>query len=88
MSLRVPSQTGLPVARQVTRAQLVEVLAAALGQDKAEKLIRGELEARGIVAEALPLDAALDLLERLAAQPGLVGITARFAKSRLLLGGA
>ena len=36
--------------------------------------------------DGLDQRAALDVLEHIAQRPGLIGVTARFAKSRLLLG--
>jgi hypothetical protein len=72
-----------------SRSELASLLSANLGAEKAGELVgiaAGELA----FGDPLTTTQCLDVLERIAAQPGLVGIAARFAKSRVLLrwGGA
>ena len=65
---------------------LARLLGKAVGDEKALDVVRSACDALGLDSRhALSLGEALDVLERIAAQPGIVGITARFAKSRLHL---
>ena len=64
---------------------LADMLSSALGKEKAEEAIRTALGALQLPAEGLDQIQALQVLERVTAEPGIVGVTARFAKSRLLL---
>lgn len=66
-------------------AELVRMLSPSLGQQKAESLIVEAAGALGLRAELIARSDALRILEKIADQPGLVGITARFAKSRVHL---
>ncbi len=66
--------------------QLAHLLSKAVGDEKSIEVVRqtcGELALS--VDEPLSLDDALRVLEAIAEQPGLIGVTARFAKSRLHL---
>lgn len=65
---------------------IVDSLAASLGEVKARELVAQALERSGVDPKTLTRREALEVLERIAKKPGLVGITARFVKSRLLLG--
>jgi hypothetical protein len=71
----------------VSRADLAKLLAQSLGHEKATDAINRAAHAVGIRREVDLLDKkqALAVLEQVAQTPGLVGITARFAKSRLYL---
>lgn len=71
----------------VSRADLARLLAQSLGHEKATDAIHRAAHALGIRREIDVLDKsqALAVLEQVAQTPGLVGITARFAKSRLHL---
>ncbi len=69
----------------VSQAALVELLAPALGDAKAKEVIRqGALDLR-IPNGMLTHKQALALLDKVAHAPGLVGISARFVRSRLIL---
>ena len=64
-----------------TRGELAEMLARSLGLPRAQEAV--DVAADALQAEAeMSDDAALDVLARIADQPGLIGISARFAKSR------
>lgn len=69
---------------RVTRGELVELLSAAVGKSAAEAAVE-----RGCAAVAFGAHGSLAhaqrVLEAVAREPGLVGITARFAKARLAL---
>ncbi len=69
----------------IPRAALAELLASALGEAKAVELVDRAARELGIFAPALTRDQSLEVLGRLADDPGLVGITARFARGRLHL---
>ena len=71
----------------VSRADLAKLLAQSLGHEKATDAINRAAHTVGIRREIDLLDKklALAVLEQVAQTPGLVGITARFAKSRLYL---
>ena len=71
--------------RTVERYRLVALLAPTLGQEKAEEVVLGSLRVLGLPEDRLDQRQALSILEQLAAVPGLVGVTARFAKARLIL---
>jgi hypothetical protein len=64
---------------------LADMLAANLGDERARELVDETVSALGLNGAALSQEEALDVLERLAQQPGIVGITCRFAKSRIHL---
>ena len=63
---------------------MAELLAATLGEEKAAELVNAAAAEVGLGA-TFGREDALGVLERLADAPGLVGITARFAKSRACL---
>jgi hypothetical protein len=59
---------------------VAELLASALGRDQAIRLVADAAVTRRIrVSDPWSRDAALSILECIAAQSGLVGIAARFA---------
>lgn len=63
------------------RAELAGMLAESLGAEKATETIEVAAEALGLGTSVTDQD-ALRVLAHIAEQPGLVGIAARFAKSR------
>jgi hypothetical protein len=69
----------------VSRVDVIDLLASSLGTTKAEHAVRQAAESMRLDDGPLSLDQALALLEKIAEEPGLVGITARFAKTRALL---
>ena len=69
----------------VSRADLAKLLAQALGNEKASEVVQKAASKLGIRRDPLDKGQALSVLEQIAQTPGLVGITARFAKSRLHL---
>jgi hypothetical protein len=60
------------------------MLARSLGNDKANEAVNLAAEQVG-VGDNLSREQALQVLEQVAHQPGIVGIAARFAKSRVHL---
>jgi hypothetical protein len=71
----------------LSRVHLAKLLSASMGREKAEECISEAAASLGL-GGTFGHDDALRVLEAVATQPGIVGITARFAKSRLLLRGA
>jgi hypothetical protein len=71
--------------RRFPRSELVQLLSPAIGEEKAEEAIVAACLVLALGADAFDRDQALDVLEAIAQSPGLVGITARFAKSRVHL---
>lgn len=81
-----PSSGRAEVApHRVDRKQIVNLLAPTLGEEKSEEVILAACTRRQLPVDTLDQNQALTLLEDLAAQHGLVGVTARFAKARLIL---
>ena|SRR5579859_895773 len=81
-----PSSGRMPAApHRVDRKQIVNLLAPTLGDEKSEEVVVAALSRRQLPLDTLDQKQALIVLEDLAAQHGLVGVTARFAKARLIL---
>jgi hypothetical protein len=72
------------MSAQLRFDDLVRLLAPNIGMERAATAIQGAAAAVSL-QEPLTQDQALAVLEHIAVEPGLVGITARFAKSRLIL---
>ena len=78
-------------ARQMKRysqEQIASLMFASLGEEKANALVRDAVASLGLGAGPYEESASLELLEHIAATPGIVGITARFAKARIHLLGS
>ena len=71
--------------RDITVATLVQMLAPALGVEKADDLVRRALDDMGWRSDVLSEDVVERLMERLADEGGLVEVTARFVAARLML---
>jgi hypothetical protein len=69
----------------ITVQELVGYLAGALGEAKAQEIVTDTLRVMKVAPGALSKDQVLAVLEQIASHPGLVGITAHFVRSRLLL---
>ena len=70
---------------KLTRADLARHLSESLGEEKAAEVIAEAARALGYAVDEYDKQQTLQILERLAKQPGLVGIVARFAKVRIIL---
>jgi hypothetical protein len=64
---------------------LASLLSQTLGQTKARQEIMRVVDEKGYSPASLSQEEALDVLERLTEQEGIVGISARFAKGRVHL---
>jgi hypothetical protein len=86
MAALLPSNP--PVSnRPATVEQLVELIAPALGREKSRELILASAKSLGHAPDRLNLQQALAILGALGEDPGIVGISARFAKTRLVAPG-
>ena len=79
------SDSGLGSKNTIQQRAVKDLLASSLGEEAASEAVSTTLRQLGIEREELSMPEAHRLLEALAAMPGLVGITARFAKARLIL---
>ncbi len=67
--------------------RIADLLAPSVGDVAAREAIESAARVLGFSASSsLSQDDALSVLERVAETPGILGVTARFAKTRLLLG--
>jgi hypothetical protein len=69
---------------EVHANRIIELLTPALGLEKARELVLSELK-RARLEETMARRQAEGVFDALAMLPGIVGITARFAKARFLL---
>lgn len=84
-SASIGAETKAPsTPRTLTQRQLASMLASSLGESKANEVVRAVLR-RLDLEEPLSADQAASVLEEIAEEPGIVGVTARFAKARLVL---
>lgn len=66
--------------------KLAGLLSKAIGEEKAEAVVRDTARKLGLGSYTdFSQRQALEILESIASTPGIVGVTARFAKSRLHL---
>jgi len=79
----VSSVQKVPRVLQVT--EIVGLLASTVGQERAEEAVNDVVGRLKLPEQALSRTETLALLDDLAAKPGLLGMTARFAKARALL---
>lgn len=77
--------TPPPGPNTIDGSELVAMFARALGDEKARETIDAECKRLNVSSTRLSIASALSLLDDLAAAPGLVAVTARFAKARLAL---
>jgi len=84
---RAPMSGATPRSSQrpVPVRELIDLLAPTIGVEKSEEAIRDGLRRLNLPEDMLDKAQAMRLFDDLAATSGLVGVTARFAKSRLLL---
>jgi hypothetical protein len=78
----VRAMRTLPAPEEI---DLVSLLAPALGTEKARDATLAAAAKLGLDASSLSRDGALAVLEDLAQKEGIVGVVARFAKTRFLL---
>jgi hypothetical protein len=72
-------------ASSLAKGDLVALLSPSMGDEKASEVVSQGLRRAGVSGDTFPRERALLVLEELAKTPGLVGVTARFAKAKLLL---
>lgn len=69
----------------LTVTELASFLSQAIGDAKAREVVRAAVLGMGLAEHAVTRAQALALFEKIATQDGIVGVAARFAKSRLHL---
>jgi len=79
----LPSSPKEP-ARRLSTNDLAALLAPSLGEEKARECLLTVLRERGLSREDLSIEEATLAFTDLAGTPGIVGVTARFAKARLV----
>ncbi len=78
--------TGVHRLAHVSLGQIIDMLSHAVGNEKAESAVLGAARDLGYTPGAiLDTNQSLALLEKVAETPGIVGVAARFAKSRVHL---
>jgi hypothetical protein len=80
-----PPPPKMPPGERRPRSELVALLAHSLGMEKSDELVATAARRLHLDASAFNRDEALRVLEDLMKLPGIVGITARFAKARCVL---
>jgi hypothetical protein len=70
---------------QRTAADIVDLLSTSMGEERATALVDDAIAKLDLDRDHVTTTEALDVLECIALEPGVVGITARFAKSRVHL---
>jgi hypothetical protein len=71
------------MAKMIHRRELVQLLSSSLGSEKAEALVIDAAVALRLSTIELTHEQAVQVLERVAQEPGIVAITAGLAKIRL-----
>jgi hypothetical protein len=66
---------------------LIEMLAATLGWEKSAEVVNATVQRLGLPPVVITSTQAVAVLAELAKSPGMVGVTARFARSRMELSG-
>ena len=69
----------------ISSPELAAMLSRALGDAKAWQLVSDSIRELGIDGKSIDSEQARQVLQHLSAQEGLIGISARFALTRLLL---
>lgn len=64
---------------------VIEVLSPGVGEHMARAAVHSALDALGMPHDGLSREDVLRTLDHIAQTPGVVGVTARFARSRLIL---
>ncbi|MEM6993732.1 MAG: hypothetical protein AAF721_24675 [Myxococcota bacterium] len=70
---------------RLTLATLASQLAQAMGEEKAREVVETTATELGLAGSSLTREQALEVLERIADTPGIVGVCARFARTRVML---
>lgn len=80
--------TRAPDLRQMSARSVVALLAATLGWEMSEDKVAGAMRRLGLNGGHITHAQGLAILDELAREPGMVGVTARFARSRADLSGS
>jgi hypothetical protein len=75
----------LTTKQSIRVADLLKLLAPALGDAKADEVVRATQEKLACSGDELSYPQLMSVLEQIATTAGIVGVAARFVKSRLIL---
>ena len=64
---------------------IIAALSSSLGEEKARAAVEEACRGLGVDQVTMTRDEALDVLENIAQTPGVVGVCARFCRSRFIL---
>jgi hypothetical protein len=84
-SARAMQGSQQPRTNTIDADQIAGLLAPSLGEERSLEIVREALRQHGAPLVGIDRARALDVLEGLACERGIVGVTARFAKARLIL---
>ena len=73
------------MATELSLEDIIQKLAPALGEEKSRSVVETAAKSCSITGETLTKDLALEILDCVAKEPGIVGASARFAKVNLIL---
>lgn len=80
------SSSARPVSpRSIRRAELVALLGSGLDPGEVHEAVTAAAEALGLTADPLDRQGTLAVLDHLGKKAGMIGLSARFAKTRLIL---
>ena len=65
--------------------EVIAALSSSIGEEKARAAVQETCTSMGIDRATMTRDDALSLLEQIAETPGVVGVCARFSRSRFIL---
>jgi hypothetical protein len=63
---------------------IAALLSKSVGDETALTVVRAAARKLGVIGSVLDQDRTLEILEEVATSPGLIGVTARFCRSRLI----
>ena len=84
-SPRAAQGSQQPRTSTIDADQIAGLFAPSLGEEKSREIVREALRQNGAPLVGIDQARALEVLEGLASERGIVGVTARFAKARLIL---
>ncbi len=70
---------------KIEMSELVNMLGQSVGDEKARHVLENHARRKGVGLGPFRVEDALTILESVTEEPGIVGTSARFAKSRLHL---
>lgn len=81
----LPDDVRTATGTRLAYAEIYALFSPCVGDEKAGELVRAAIVELCLSPRTLGKEEVLELLEHLASEPGIVGVTARFAKARIIL---